>query len=95
MATLIGGVVLIAALLWWELRAKHPMMPLRFFKIPAFSAGNTVAFSVSLGMFATTNPDVNCAGYVHEMLEHPTKIVEHPSATVHGATPAAHTEPAK
>ena len=29
------------------------MMPLRFFKIPAFSAGNTVAFSISLGMFAT------------------------------------------
>ena len=29
------------------------MMPLRFFRIPAFSAGNTVAFSVSLGMFAT------------------------------------------
>ena len=41
------------ALLWWELRAAHPMMPLRFFRIPAFSAGNTVAFSVSLGMFAT------------------------------------------
>jgi hypothetical protein len=33
-----------------------------------------------LGMFATTNPDVNCVGYVHELLEHPTKIVDHPSA---------------
>ncbi|MFN8234261.1 MAG: MFS transporter, partial [Actinomycetota bacterium] len=52
-ATLVGGLVLIGALLWWELRARHPMMPLRFFKIPAFSAGNTVAFAVSLGMFAT------------------------------------------
>ena len=29
------------------------MMPLRFFRIPAFSAGNTVAFSIALGMFAT------------------------------------------
>ncbi len=29
------------------------MLPLRFFRIPAFSAGATVAFSVSLGMFAT------------------------------------------
>jgi MFS family permease len=29
------------------------MMPLSFFRIPAFSAGNLVAFSVSLGMFAT------------------------------------------
>jgi EmrB/QacA subfamily drug resistance transporter len=52
-ATLVGGFVLLGALLWWELRAAHPMMPLRFFRIPAFSAGNTVAFSVSLGMFAT------------------------------------------
>ena len=29
------------------------MMPLRFFRIPAFSAGNSVAFSIALGMFAT------------------------------------------
>jgi MFS family permease len=29
------------------------MMPLTLFRIPAFSAGNAVAFSVSLGMFAT------------------------------------------
>jgi EmrB/QacA subfamily drug resistance transporter len=51
--TLVGGFILIGALLWWELHAPHPMMPLRFFRIHAFSAGNTVAFSVSLGMFAT------------------------------------------
>ncbi|HEY7476960.1 MAG TPA: MFS transporter, partial [Actinomycetota bacterium] len=42
--TLVGGFILIGALLWWELHAKHPMMPLKFFRIPAFSAGNTVAF---------------------------------------------------
>jgi EmrB/QacA subfamily drug resistance transporter len=41
-----------AAFLSWELRNTHAMMPLRFFRIPAFSAGNAVAFSVSLGMFA-------------------------------------------
>ena len=29
------------------------MMPLSFYRIPSFSAGNAVAFSVSLGMFAT------------------------------------------
>jgi predicted MFS family arabinose efflux permease len=46
-------VVLLGAFLWWELRTAHPMMPLRFFKIPAFSAGNTVAFAIALGMFAT------------------------------------------
>ena len=52
-STLVAGVVLIAAFLYWELHSPHAMMPLRFFKIPAFSAGNTVAFAVSLGMFAT------------------------------------------
>ncbi len=45
--------LLAIAFLFWELRTPHPMMPLRFFRIPAFSAGNTVAFSVSLGMFAS------------------------------------------
>ena len=45
--------MLIVAFLYWELHTPHAMMPLRFFRIPAFSAGNTVAFAVSLGMFAT------------------------------------------
>lgn len=51
--SLIGSGVLLVAFLIWELRTERAMMPLRFFRIPAFSAGNTVAFSVSLGMFAT------------------------------------------
>src|SRR5262245_37681908 len=51
--SLISAGILLVAFLWWELRSPHPMMPLRFFRIPAFSAGNLVAFSVSLGMFAT------------------------------------------
>jgi EmrB/QacA subfamily drug resistance transporter len=54
---IVGSFVLFVALLvgflWWELRTPHAMMPLRFFKIPAFSAGNTVAFAIALGMFAT------------------------------------------
>jgi EmrB/QacA subfamily drug resistance transporter len=52
-ASLVLFVVLIVAFLWWELKNPHALMPLRFFKIPAFSAGNTVAFAISLGMFAT------------------------------------------
>jgi EmrB/QacA subfamily drug resistance transporter len=52
-ASLAGFAVLLAAFLVWEVRNPHGMMPLRFFRIPAFSAGNSVAFSVSLGMFAT------------------------------------------
>ena len=54
---IIGGLVvgglLGVAFLAWEGRNPHAMMPLEFFRIPAFSAGNLVAFSVSLGMFAT------------------------------------------
>jgi EmrB/QacA subfamily drug resistance transporter len=45
--------VLLAAFLFWETKNEHAMMPLRFFRIPAFSAGNSVAFSIALGMFAT------------------------------------------
>ncbi len=52
-SALAAAVVLLGAFLYWELQSEHAMMPLRFFKIPAFSAGNLVAFSVSLGMFAT------------------------------------------
>src|SRR5213593_2874228 len=52
-ASLVLVGVLGAAFLAWELRNPDAMMPLRFFRIPSFSAGNYVAFSVSLGMFAT------------------------------------------
>jgi EmrB/QacA subfamily drug resistance transporter len=51
--SLLTAAVLLCAFLLWEMRSPRAMMPLRFFKIPAFSAGNTVAFAVSLGMFAT------------------------------------------
>jgi EmrB/QacA subfamily drug resistance transporter len=51
--SLVGFGVLLAAFLLWEHRTPRAMMPLPYFRIPAFSAGNTVAFSVSLGMFAT------------------------------------------
>ncbi len=53
LSSLAAAGVLLAAFLAWEHRSPHAMMPLSFFRIPAFSAGNTVAFSVSLGMFGT------------------------------------------
>ena len=53
LASFTASAIFLASFLTWELKTDHAMMPLRFFKIPAFSAGNTVAFSVSLGMFAT------------------------------------------
>jgi EmrB/QacA subfamily drug resistance transporter len=52
-ASLVAAAALLGLFLGWELRSPKAMMPLRFFRIPAFSAGNTVAFAVSLGMFAT------------------------------------------
>jgi hypothetical protein len=50
---LVAGTVLAIAFVAWEHRTPHAMMPLSFFRIPAFSAGSLVAFSISLGMFAT------------------------------------------
>jgi EmrB/QacA subfamily drug resistance transporter len=50
---LVAGTLLGVSFLVWEGRNPRAMMPLAFFRIPAFSAGNVVAFSVSLGMFAT------------------------------------------
>ena len=47
------AVVLFAAFIFFESRNPKAMMPLSFFKVPAFSAGNFTAFAVSLGMFGT------------------------------------------
>jgi EmrB/QacA subfamily drug resistance transporter len=46
--SLLAGVLLAAAFVAWELRARHPMLPMRFFRSRAFSAGNvSVFFSVA------------------------------------------------
>ena len=50
---LVASAVLTVSFLLFERRSPKAMLPLRFFRIPAFSAGATVAFSVSFGMFAT------------------------------------------
>ncbi len=50
--SLVAAAVFLGAFFWWEHRNPKAMMPLAFFRIPAFSAGNAVAFSVSLGMFS-------------------------------------------
>lgn len=50
---LVAGAVLGISFIAWEGHSSKAMMPLSFFRIPAFSAGSLVAFSVSLGMFAT------------------------------------------
>jgi EmrB/QacA subfamily drug resistance transporter len=51
LGSLVLSAVLFAAFLAWEHRSEHAMLPLSFFRIPSFAAGNAVAFSLSLGMF--------------------------------------------
>ena len=51
---LIAGLVLIAALLVWERRAREPMLPLDLFKIRNFAAGNITTFSLYGGLSVAT-----------------------------------------
>src|SRR3954471_4261737 len=51
LAALIGGVVLLAAFVAWELRARAPMLPMRFFRSRAFSAGNAAIFCAVASLF--------------------------------------------
>src|ERR671910_229634 len=56
-ATVMGaigaGAVLLAAFAAWELRAPHPMLPMRFFRSRAFAAANGVGFVMSFGVFGS------------------------------------------
>jgi EmrB/QacA subfamily drug resistance transporter len=45
------GLVALVAFLWWERRAEHPMLPIRYFADPHFSVGAGVIFLVFLSMF--------------------------------------------
>jgi EmrB/QacA subfamily drug resistance transporter len=53
LASLITGAALVAAFVAWELRAPHPMLPMRFFRSRAFSAANGVGFVMSFGVFGS------------------------------------------
>ena len=50
-ATLSGGALLAIAFVAWELRAREPMIPLRFFRSRAFSAGNAAIFFTFASLF--------------------------------------------
>jgi EmrB/QacA subfamily drug resistance transporter len=45
------GAVLLAAFVAWELRAHEPMLPMRFFRSRAFSAGNAGVFFLFASLF--------------------------------------------
>jgi EmrB/QacA subfamily drug resistance transporter len=53
LSALIGGAVLLAGLVAWELRVPEPMLPLRLFRSRAFSVSNVVGFAFSVGVFGS------------------------------------------
>jgi EmrB/QacA subfamily drug resistance transporter len=52
-ASLAAGAVLLAAFVVWELRAKEPMLPMRFFRHRAFAAANGASLFMYFGMFGS------------------------------------------
>jgi EmrB/QacA subfamily drug resistance transporter len=50
-ASLIAGLLLLGAFLWWEARARAPMLPLEMFRSRAFSAGNGAIFLTFASLF--------------------------------------------
>ena len=52
-ASLSGGVALLAAFVMWELRTREPMLPMRFFRNRGFSAANAASLAMSFGMFGS------------------------------------------
>ena len=64
---LAGGALLLAAFVAWELRAREPMLPMRFFRSRAFSGGNAAIFftlaSLFTGVFFFAQLLQNVLGY--------------------------------
>jgi EmrB/QacA subfamily drug resistance transporter len=50
--SLAGGLALLAAFVWWEARARTPMLPLTLFRARAFSAGNAGILLTFASLFA-------------------------------------------
>jgi MFS family permease len=49
--SLAAGALLVAVFVAWELRAREPMLPMRFFRSRAFSAGNAAIFFTFASLF--------------------------------------------
>jgi EmrB/QacA subfamily drug resistance transporter len=47
LSSLAGGALMIVVFVAWELRAPQPMIPMRFFRLRAFAAGNVAMFFLS------------------------------------------------
>ena len=46
---LVGFLVVLVGFVWWELRTAHPMLDLRYFRVPVFSCGVSAAFLTFMG----------------------------------------------
>jgi len=53
LASLAGGLALVAAFVAWELRTKEPMLPMEFFARRSFAVTNVVSLSMYFGMFGS------------------------------------------
>jgi EmrB/QacA subfamily drug resistance transporter len=51
--SLVVGAVLVAAFVAWELRAAHPMLPMRFFRNRTFALTNVASLFMFFGMFGS------------------------------------------
>jgi len=51
-ALLCVSVVTVIAFFWWEARAAHPLLDLRFIRVPSFAVANVVAFCAYFATFA-------------------------------------------
>jgi EmrB/QacA subfamily drug resistance transporter len=51
--SLLAGVVVLAAFVWWELRAAAPMLPMRFFRNRTFALANVSSLFMFFGMFGS------------------------------------------
>jgi EmrB/QacA subfamily drug resistance transporter len=51
--SLVAGALVLAAFVWWELRAEHPMLPMAFFRNRTFTLANLVSMLMSFGMFGS------------------------------------------
>jgi EmrB/QacA subfamily drug resistance transporter len=52
-AALVAGFLLAVAFVGWELRASAPMLPMRLFRLRAFSSGNAASFLYSASLYGT------------------------------------------
>ncbi|MFL5958846.1 MAG: MFS transporter, partial [Gaiellaceae bacterium] len=50
---LVGGALVLAAFVAWELRAAHPMLPIRFFRNRTFALANISSLFMFFGMFGS------------------------------------------